>query len=47
MSLVTMWQLARIWYSDRLDPDWRRKSVAEAEDVFRELGLSGDFWRLT
>lgn len=40
------WQLARTWYSNRMDPDYRRKTAEEAEAIFAELGLSGPFWRL-
>ena len=46
MPLVTMWQLANAWYHDRFDPGWRRKTVEEAEQLFTELGLTGDFWQL-
>jgi hypothetical protein len=41
-----LWQLAHAWYSNRLDPDWRRKTPAEAEETFVGIGLTGDFWRL-
>jgi hypothetical protein len=44
--LETCWQLARAWYGDRLTPEWRRRTPAEAEEVFTRLGLTGDFWRL-
>jgi hypothetical protein len=40
------WRLAEAWYANRLDPDWRRRTLAEAEAVFAGLGLAGDFWRL-
>ena len=47
MSLDTGWRLARAWYgSDRRDPNWRRPTVEDAEALFRDLGLTGDFWRL-
>lgn len=46
MSLETGWRLARAWYSDKLEPGWRRKTLEEAEAVFAELGLASDFWRL-
>jgi hypothetical protein len=46
MTPVQMWLLADIWYHDRADPSWRRRSVEEAEAVFAEIGLSGEFWRL-
>jgi alkylmercury lyase-like protein len=45
--LGTCWQLARAWYANRLDPDWRRRTPAEAEAVFAGLGLLGPFWRLS
>ena len=39
-----VWTLARLWYSDRLDPGWRRPTAAEAAAMFREAGLDGPFW---
>jgi hypothetical protein len=45
-SMEQMWRLARAWYANRLAPDWRRASADEAEALFAEVGLTGDFWRL-
>ena len=39
-------RLASAWYVDRLSPRWRRRTAAEAEAVFTEIGLTGPFWRL-
>ena len=36
--------LARRWYGNRLDPDWRRPDAAEAVAAFRAAGLDGAFW---
>jgi hypothetical protein len=47
LSLDQQWALAQIWYGDRMAPDWRRRTPAEAESVFASLGLTGEFWRLT
>jgi hypothetical protein len=47
LTLDQQWELARIWYADRMSPEWRRRSAHEAEAVFAEVGLSGAFWRLT
>lgn len=33
-------------YQDRADPSWRRRTAEEAEAIFAEIGLVGDFWRL-
>ena len=46
LSLETGWKLARAWYERKLEPDWRRHSVEEAEALFAQLDLTGDFWRL-
>ena len=43
-SLDQQWGLAQAWYSDRLQPDWRRKTPDEVEAVFSELGLTSAFW---
>lgn len=47
MTLEQQWELARAWYADRMSPEWRRRTPAEAEEVFASIGLTGDFWRLT
>lgn len=41
-----LWRLARAWYSDRLSPDWRRKTTEEGQAVLEGLGLTGPFWQL-
>jgi hypothetical protein len=46
-SLERACGLARSWYGDKLSPEWRRATPVEAEQRFAELGLTGDFWRLT
>lgn len=46
ITIEQQWDLARIWYADRMSRDWRRRSAEEAEAVFRSLGFTGEFWRL-
>jgi hypothetical protein len=45
-SFEQLWRLADAWYADRLSHKWRRRTPEEAEMVFSELGLTGEFWRL-
>lgn len=45
-TLDQAWKLARVWYQDRMNPGWRRKSLDEAEAIFTEIGLQGPFWSL-
>jgi hypothetical protein len=46
-GLEQAWQLGHVWYADKLSPDWKRATPAEAEGTFASIGLTGDFWRLT
>lgn len=43
----TLWELAKRWYDDRLELDWRRRSVAERQAILEDLGLTGEFWNLS
>ena len=45
-TLDQLWDLARKWYTGRLDPNWTSKSPEEANGVFADCGLTGPFWRL-
>ena len=45
-TLEQAWMLAHAWYADKLSPEWRRRTPAEAQALFEEIGLTGDFWRL-
>lgn len=46
LSMQQQWDLACVWYADRADPDWTRRTPAEAEAVFASIGLTGPFWSL-
>jgi hypothetical protein len=41
-----LWELARVWYENRLAPEWRRRTADEAQAVFEDIGLTGPFWNL-
>ena len=41
------WLLAREWFgTNRGEPQWRRRTVAEAQALFDALGFNSPFWRL-
>lgn len=46
ISLEQQWRLARVWYEDRLDFDWRRKTAEEVKSLWAELGFTSPFWSL-
>jgi len=39
-------QLARLWYGTHANADWRKWTVAEAQDILARAGLTSEFWRL-
>jgi Alkylmercury lyase len=47
LSLEQAWRLGDAWYRDRMSAGWQRRTPEEAEALFAELGLEGEFWRLT
>ena len=44
VSLDQLWQLAVIWYGNRLTPESRRPAADEMVSVFTSIGLIGPFW---
>lgn len=46
LTLAQQWQLGQKWFRGRDLPEWRKRTPAEAEAVFRAAGLTGDFWSL-
>jgi hypothetical protein len=39
-------ELARAWWSTRLDPGWRPRSADDSQAILESVGLTGDFWSL-
>jgi hypothetical protein len=46
MSIQTCWELAQKWYVGRLEHAWKRPEREETQDLFKNLGLGGEFWAL-
>jgi hypothetical protein len=46
MPIQTCWELAQKWYRGRLEHDWKRPDIDEAQNLFKSLGLEGEFWKL-
>jgi hypothetical protein len=47
MTVDQQWHLANLWYQRRLEPNYQRPTPEEIEAIFNEVGLTGDFWRVT
>jgi len=46
MSVAQCYELARLWYPDRLSLDWQPKTVDRMRGGFDDVGLTGPFWEL-
>jgi hypothetical protein len=46
LTLEQTWELSRLWYGDRLNPDFRGRTAEEAQAIFRGLALHAPFWYL-
>ncbi|KAH8807368.1 Alkylmercury lyase-domain-containing protein [Xylogone sp. PMI_703] len=44
ISLPTMWELAKVWYYDKADYQYRRKTPTEVKELYTTLGLVEAFW---
>jgi hypothetical protein len=40
-----VWELAKLWYHNRLSPDYHGRSADQAADIFRQVGLTSEFWQ--
>lgn len=47
LPAAQVWALSQRWYHDRLSPTYRSRTAAQAEAIFRSLGLTSPFWQHT
>lgn len=47
LTIEQAWKLADSWYRDRMSSEWKRRTVDEAHEVFRSLGLTSEFWKFS
>ena len=44
LSLAQVWELSKLWYHDRLSPNYHGRTVEQAEEIFKQAGLMSEFW---
>jgi hypothetical protein len=45
-TFAQVWELSKLWYDGRLLPSWRGRSAEETQAILKEVGLTGEFWRI-
>jgi hypothetical protein len=46
LTINHVWELSKLWYQDRLSVNYHGRSVEQAEEIFRQAGLTSEFWYL-
>lgn len=46
VPLMTVWELGKRWYHDRLRADFRGLTSQRVGETFEYVGLTSDFWRV-
>jgi hypothetical protein len=44
LSLQKVWDLSKLWYHNRLSPDYHGRSIEQVAEIFRQVGLTSTFW---
>ncbi len=39
-----IWELSKLWYRNRMDPNFRGRTAEQVVEVFRQAGLTSEFW---
>ena len=45
LSPEQLWELSKLWYHDRLSVDYHGRTAAQAEEIFKRVGLTSGFWQ--
>jgi hypothetical protein len=46
LSIPKLWELSQHWYYNRMSPDYHGRTVEQVQEIFKEVGLSSEFWQV-
>ena len=46
LSIPQLWELSQRWYEDRMSSEYRGRTIEQAQQIFKELGLTSEFWQM-
>jgi hypothetical protein len=46
LTLRQVWNLSKLWYSNRLSLEYHGRSVEQVAEIFRQAGLKSAFWHI-
>jgi hypothetical protein len=44
--IAKIWEFAKVWYGNHMQPDWKKWTAGEASEIFTRFGLTGRIWEL-
>lgn len=44
LTIGQVWELSKLWYSNRMSIDFHGRSTEQVAEVFRQAGLKSKFW---
>jgi hypothetical protein len=44
--ITKIWEFAKVWYSNHLNPEWKKWTSEEAKTIFDQFGLTSEIWRI-
>jgi hypothetical protein len=45
LTVTQLWQLSQRWYHTRLDVEYHGRTLEQAQEIFKAVGLVSDFWQ--
>ena len=44
LTIPQVWELSKLWYHNRMSLDYHGRSLEQAEEIFKQVGLVSGFW---
>ena len=46
LTIRQVWDLSKLWYHNRLSLEYHGRSMEQVTEIFRQVGLKSDFWKV-
>jgi hypothetical protein len=44
--ITKIWEFSKVWYGNHLNPNWKKWTTEEAQQIFEKFGLTDDIWKI-
>jgi hypothetical protein len=46
LSVPQLWELSQRWYHNRMSPEYHGRTMEQAQEIFKDVGLTSEFWQV-